>query len=360
MITHIDRLLCLLAVFLFAANSPMPAQSQFAGLTGTVTDISNGETLPGAHVLIPSLHRGVAADRYGRFFFSNISPGRYELRVSFLGYATFQDSVTLTAGKNSYVRIALKPHPLALTEITVSAERDRLTKEVNLGREFIDAQKLRMTSVVIEPDLFRTLALLPGVAQANDFNSRFYVRGGSSNENHVLVEGMTIHNPYHALGFFSTFDVDAIKAVEVHRGIFPVRYTERLSSVTNVILRDGNAQQFCGLGMVSLASSKFLLEGPLRKYQPESGRKWTFMLNGRQTYLDKFTGYPLAFYDLSGKSVYDSGRKTRVTMHGFYGYDQLSGEAEPFPFPKLDYADIRWNNHALGLQWQQFLGKGSI
>jgi hypothetical protein len=200
------------------------------------------------------------------------------------------------------------------------------------------------------------------VAQANDFNSRFYVRGGQSNENHVLVEGMTIHNPYHGLGFFSTFDVDAIKAVETYRSIFPVRYNERLSSVTNVILRDGNAQSFSGLGTISLATSKLLFEGPLLKYRPESGRKWTYMLSGRRTYADAILDYPLHFYDFSMKSVYDSGGKTRLTLHGFYGFDRFRGKDSPFPFPYYgeDFSDVQWNNHAVGVRWQQFLSSGSI
>jgi hypothetical protein len=336
------------------------SQNASATLSGRVMDAANGETLPGANVMLLPIQRGAATDRNGRFFISNLSPGKYQLHVSFMGYDTYRDSLMLDPKHSPHLHIALKPHPLTLPEVTVSASRDRLTREVNLSQDFISSQELRMTSSVAEPDLFRTLALFPGVVQANDFNSRFYVRGGQSNENHVLVEGMTIHNPYHALGFFSSFDVDAIKAVEVYRSNFPVRYSERLSSVTNVILRDGNAQRFSGLGMVSLATSKFLLEGPLLKYQPESGRKSTFMVNGRRTYVDAILEYPLYFYDFSMKSVYDSGHKTRLTLHGFYGFDQLKGANDPFPFPSTDYADIRWNNYAFGIHWQQFFSIGSV
>ncbi|MDZ7262562.1 MAG: TonB-dependent receptor, partial [candidate division KSB1 bacterium] len=246
----------------------------------------------------------------------------------------------------------LKPQPVAAPEVTVTAERDRLTRQVNLSQEVLSGQEIRMMSTVAEPDLFRSLALLPGVIQANDFNTRFYVRGGRGNENHILVDGVTIHNPYHALGFFSTFDVDAIKAVEIYRGIFPARYSERLSSVTNVILRDGNAQRLSGLGMISLVTSKFLLEGPLIRYQAEKGRKWTWMVSGRRTYIDHFTKFPYYFYDLSAKSVYDSGRKTRLVLHGFYGRDHVhSGSSNEFPDITRD---IDWRNRALGLQWHQF------
>ena len=188
---------------------------------------------------------------------------------------------------------------------------------------------------------------------ANDYNSRFYVRGGQGNENQVLVDGVTIHNPFHALGLFSAFNVDAIKAVEFYRGIFPARYSERLSSVTNVILRDGNAQRFSGSGMISLATSKLLLEGPLLKYNHSTGRKWTFMLNGRSTYLNAVIDSPLSFYDLSTKTVYDSGQKNKLTLHGFYSLDRIKDISDTYP-------NIHWNNRAVGLDWQYFSSPASF
>ncbi len=353
-------LFLLLAAFFFLLNSALWSQSRLAHLNGVVLDASNGETLPGAHVALSPGTQGASTDRYGRFSINRITAGRFEVRVSFIGFETYRDSIALGKDETRHLKIALRPTLLKFSEVTVSAERDRLTKEVNLSREFLDARQLRTTSALAEPDLFRSLALLPGVAQANDFNSRFHVRGGQGNENHVLVEGMTIHNPYHGLGFFSTFDVDAIKSVEVHRSLFPPRYNERLSSVTNVILRDGNAQRFTGLGTISLVTSKLLLEGPVLKYQPTSGRKWTFMLSGRRTYADAVINYPLYFYDFYLKSVYDSGRRTRITLHGFHSLDRLSGANDPFPLPSVEFSDIRWNNRALGVQWQQFLSTGSL
>ncbi len=336
------------------------SQNQTATFSGKIIDAANGESLPGAAVSLRPGSRGALADQHGRFLIDRLPPGKYQVQVSMLGFARERDSLVIASGQTLYRHFALRQQALAFAEVTVTAERGHLTKEVNLSRELLDAQQLRTTSAIAEPDLFRSLALLPGVAPTNDFNSRFHVRGGQSNENHVLVEGVTIHNPYHALGFFSTFDVDAIKSVEVHRSIFPARYGERLSSVTNVILRDGNAQRFSGMGTISLATSKFLFEGPLLRYQPQSGRKWTFMLSGRRNYVDLILDYPLYFYDLSAKSVYDSGRKTRVTLHGFYGYDRLVDAEDPFPFPSVDFSDIRWNNRALGLHWQQFLSKQSM
>lgn len=351
---------CFIVMMVFVGM--VRSQTATATLSGKVVDAANGETLPGASIQLQPGGRGTAADHYGRFVLSSVKTGTYLIQISMVGFETKRDSITLAPGQARHMQFALRQQALKFPEITITAERDRRTKEVNLSRESMSSSELRMTTAVAEPDLFRSLVLLPGVSQANDFNSRFYVRGGQSNENHVLVEGMTIHNPYHGLGFFSTFDVDAIKAVEVYRSIFPVRYNERLSSVTNVILRDGNAQRFSGLGMISLATSKLLLEGPLLKYRPDSGRKWTYMLNGRRTYADAFLNYPLFFYDFSLKSVYDSGRKTRVTFHGFYGLDRFQNRDAPFPFPYFGevFSDVRWNNLAVGVQWQHFFSNGSV
>lgn len=316
-------------------------------LAGVVVDASTGETLASANVLLMPARYGTATDMNGRFSFTSLPPGIFDLQVSYLGFETYQDSIRLDSATLKHLRIAMQPKALTIPEVTITAEREQLTKEVNLSQDYLSNQQVRMSSAVAEPDLLRSLAVLPGVIQANDYNSRFYVRGGQGNENQVLVDGVTIHNPFHALGLFSAFNVDAIKAVEFYRGIFPARYSERLSSVTNVILRDGNAQRFSGSGMISLATSKLLLEGPLLKYNPSTGRKWTFMINGRSTYLNAIIDTPASFYDLSAKSVYDSGQKTKIILHGFYSSDYINDISDAYP-------NIHWNNRAVGVDWQHF------
>lgn len=342
-------ILLMISMMLFGNYENTHCQPEWTALSGTVVDAETGEVLPGANVILKPGLRGTATDLQGRFRLSRLLSGKYELQVSFIGYETYRDSVVLTIESSSYLHIALKVQPVVMREVMVSAGRDRLTHQVNLSQDVLDIKELRMTSSVAEPDLFRSMALLPGVISTNDYNTRFYVRGGRGNENHVLVDGVTLHNPYHAFGFFSIFDVDAIKTVEIYRGIFPARYSERLSSVTNVTLKDGNAQRFSAMGMLSLATSKLLLEAPILKYRPDTGRKWTLMLNGRRTYIDRFFEVPFYFYDLSAKSVYDSGHRTRIIWHGFVGVDRIK------PDPKEGFSRIDWKNRATGMQWYQFL-----
>ncbi|MBN2009351.1 TonB-dependent receptor [candidate division KSB1 bacterium] len=325
-----------------------------SSLSGIVLDAATGELLPGANIMLRPGERGTSSDMQGRFHLNRLSPGSYEIFVSYIGYAVKTDTVRLTPGVNPNLHIRLLQQPIDLQEIMASADRDRLFQDVNLSRDVLTNQHIRITTSLVEPDLIRSLAHLPGVVMANDYNSRFYVRGGRGNENQVLVDGVTLHNPYHAFGFFSIFNSDAIKNVEVYRGIFPAKYSERLSSVTNVILRDGNARQFCGQGMVSLVTSKLLLEGPIMKLPETSGRKWTFMVSGRRTYLDKIVKeVPFYFYDVSAKSVYDSGEKNRLILHGFLGVDRIK------PNLKEHYAGQVWMNRAAGFQWYRFVSPGS-
>jgi hypothetical protein len=350
---HFDAVAKLWAVVVILSSQAVWPQSRLATIAGIVVDAATGETLPFANVLLLPDQRGTTTDAYGRFLLSNLPARVFYLRVSYLGFEMFQDSVRVDSGQTQQLRIALQPKALAIPEVVVTAERDRLTREVNLSQEYLDNQQIRTTSSVAEPDLLRSLAILPGVIQTNDYNSRFYVRGGQGNENQVMVDGVTIHNPFHALGLFSTFNVEAIKAVEFYRGIFPARYSERLSSVTNVIMRDGNARRFSGLGMLSLVTSKFLFEGPILKYQPQTGRKWTYMINGRRTYFDAIADFPLSFYDVSAKSVYDSGNKTKLLLHGFSSHDRINEVSDTYP-------NIHWNNRVAGFDWQQFLSPRSF
>ncbi|MBN2088735.1 TonB-dependent receptor, partial [candidate division KSB1 bacterium] len=327
-------------------------------ISGVVVVAQNGETLPAANVMLTPGARGVATNLMGRFQIMKVPPGKYALDVFFIGFQTWRDSVTVYPGQEIHLQIPLEEQILDFPQITINAQRDLQLSEVNLSHNLLDTRDIRGMTSLSEPDLFRALATMPGVVAANDYNTRFSVRGGRGNENHVLIDGVTLHNPYHAFGFVSIFDVDAIKVVENYRGVFPAQYSQRLSSVTNVVLRDGNAQRFSGMAMLSPITSKFLLEGPLLKYNAQSGRKWTFMLGGRRTYLDLLKSFvdilPFHFWDLSTKTVFDSGKRTRLIMHGFLSQDHIE------PTTSTGQTEIHWKNRAVGAQWFHFFNSENV
>ncbi len=345
---HFYHILLLSIIWKGLFPDHLAAQKNPVGISGIVAAANSGEPLPGANISLLPGRRGTATDEHGRFQLISLQPGHYQIRISFIGYQTFIDSLILTPEKRPYLRIRLIEKAIAGREVVVTADRDDSADRGLLNPQLITTTKIRQMSTVGEPDVMRALALQPGIASVNDYNTRFFVRGGRGNENQLLIEDVTVHNPYHALGFFSTFEVDAIKMVENYRGVAPSRYCERLSSVTNVLLRDGHAREIHGSGMVSLVSSKFLLEGPLLRYRPQSGQKWTWMLSGRRTYFDLIINFPFYFYDLSFKSVYDSGKHTRLIFHGYYGVDRVDTHL------KSDMPKLHWKNRIAGIRWFQF------
>ena len=223
--------------------------------------------------------------------------------------------------------------------------------------------------------LFRTVQLLPGVQTLNDFSSALYVRGSTPDQNLIMLDGITVYNPYHLGGIFSTFNTDAIKEADFHAGGFPARYGGRMGAILNVINREGNTEEIEGHANISLISSKVLLEGPLPKYK---GLKGSWMIAGRRTYFDQFFNalvalfdgpsdfkFPYYFYDYQMKVNVDLSQDHRLTYSRFYGDDILD-----FSFPSQTYEiyDIisdyyeeskesfsinwPWGNHTNSLTWR--------
>ena len=207
--------LMLLIIFLTSVYQCAYTQDNVCTLSGIISDAITGELLAGANIILSPGEHGTSSDLQGRFNLKRLLPGTYEISISYIGYSIKSDTVLLKSGQSLYLQIRLQPHPISMQEITVSARRSPLFQKVNLSQDALSSQEIRMTTSLVEPDLIRSLAHLPGVVLSNDFNPRFYVRGGRGNENHVLVDGVTLYNPYHAFGFFNIFDTDAIKSVEI-------------------------------------------------------------------------------------------------------------------------------------------------
>jgi len=223
----------------------------------------------------------------------------------------------------------------------VSAERERFKQEIDVGLRHMEFRDLKFVPGFLEQDLFTSIQVMPGVTSVSDLNNALYIRGGNSDENLILLDGMTVYNPYHAGGLFSTFNVDAIKSADLLVGGFPAEYGERLSSVLDIETKAGNSKKFCGKGDLSLLSAKILLEGPI----PNG----SWLVSARRTYIDKIIDllssekWPAYFYDLHSKVNFDLSSNLRITLSGFFGKDLI------YPEP-LDVTNFRWSNHALGLK----------
>ena len=328
----------------------LPAIAQGQGrytISGTVRDRKTGEVLIGASVSLREVARsGVLSNAYGWFAIS-APAGSYHLLISFTGYPT--DTVAVDLRRNILQPVEMDAATGELTGVIVSAQR----KNENIARPLMGVQKLTTAEIrnipVLfgEKDVLKTIQLLPGIQSAADGNSGFYVRGGGADQNLILLDEATVYNPSHLLGFFSTFNSDAIKDVTVYKGAMPAEYGGRLSSAVDIRMNDGNDKDYHFGGGIGLISSRLNAEGPIVKDQG------SFSVSGRRTYADVFLKLSgdsstrqnsLYFYDLNIKGNYRLGSRDRVYLSGYFGRDNLAF-GQTFG---IDYGNAtgtaRWNH----------------
>jgi TonB dependent receptor/CarboxypepD_reg-like domain/TonB-dependent Receptor Plug Domain len=316
-------------------------------VSGTIRDQSSGETLIGASVAILNHPRStVQSNSYG-FYSLNAPAGKYTIIVSFAGYRN--DTLQVSLDKDVVMAVSLSPADAEMQEVVVSANRNN----ANVTKPLMGVQKLSVSEIkdvpVIfgEKDILKTIQLLPGVQSGGDGSSGFYVRGGSVDQNLILLDEATVYNPTHLLGFFSTFNSDAIKDVTLYKGAIPAEYGGRLASVLDVRMDDGNVKEYGVSGGLGLISSRLNIEGPIEK---DDG---SFIVSARRTYADLFLKLSkdtntnrssLYFYDINAKANYKLGDKDHIYLSGYFGKDNL-GLGSTFG---LDYGNstgtFRWNH----------------
>ncbi|HEY4107864.1 TonB-dependent receptor [Puia sp.] len=313
----------LIAAFLF----PLLSIAQIRHtISGTVRDSSSGETLIGASiVLLEKTHSAQLSNSYG--FYSLSAPeGRYRLIVSFAGFRN--DTLAVNLDHDLSLSIQLAPGSPQLQEVVVTGNRNtsNVTKPL-MGVQKLSVNEIKDIPVIFgEKDILKTIQLLPGVQSAGDGSSGFYVRGGSVDQNLILLDEATVYNPSHLLGFFSTFNSDAIKDVTLYKGAIPAEFGGRLSSVLDVRINDGSDKGYHASGGIGLISSRLEADGPIEK---DNG---SFVVSARRTYADLFlklsrdsntNSSSLYFYDINAKANYKLGAKDHLFLSGYFGKDNL-------------------------------------
>jgi hypothetical protein len=298
-------------------------------ISGTVRDSLTGETLIGATVKIRSedgLANGASTNAYG-FYSLPVKAGAYSLSVSFTGYQSLVKEVT--PDSSLVLNISLVPASALLGEIVLSAglRKDENVRSPQMSVDKLDMKSLDNVPVLLgEKDVLKTIQLLPGVKSGGEGITGFFVRGGAADQNLILLDEATVYNSAHLLGFFSTFNADAIKDVSLYKGGMPAQYGGRLSSVLDVKMQDGNNKNFGVEGGLGLIASRLKLEGPLVK------NKGSFMVSARRTYADVFlkaspdssvNGSTLNFYDLNAKLNYRFDNKNAMYLSGYFGKDNI-------------------------------------
>jgi len=249
-------------------------------INGFVRDKSNGESLPSVNVIIKGLKIGAVTNTEGYFVLPDLPEGVFNVQVSLLGYKTEVFQVN-TKDEQSITRmIQMEIESLQEKEVIVTGDRMQEQKTIQTGFLTFRGPELNSIPSFGEADVFRTLKLLPGVKGISEISSGLFVRGGSADQNLILLDGTVVYNPSHLFGLFSTFNNDAIKDVQLMKGGYPAEYGGRLSSVLNVTNIDGDRVNMHGKGSVSLISARLTGEGPI------GNGSW--FLSGRRTYLDQF------------------------------------------------------------------------
>lgn len=312
-------------------------------LSGFITDASNGETLPGATIMVKEIRSGTTANNYG-FYSISLEPGTYTFVFSFIGYADQIYDIDLFTDKN--MNIELSQSATDLDEVVVSDK----AKNANVTSTQMSVNKISSKTIEAIPalmgevDLIKVLQLLPGVKFVAEGSTGLSIRGGSPDQNLILLDEAPVYNAGHLMGFFSVFNNDAVKSVELFKGDLPPKYGGRLSSLIDVRMKDGNIKKFHGNGGIGLISSRLMLEGPIAK------DKASFMVAGRRSYADLFLRLSsnedirdniLYFYDLNAKMNYNIDDRNHVFMSGYFGKDVF----------KNGNFGMKWGNSTGTIRW---------
>lgn len=339
------KFIFLLFIGVLGISHQIKAQ-EITTVNGTVKDKLTGESVIGAVIKIDQLANVVVTSNEYGFYAISLPKGKYDLRISFVGYEEKRIPILLNAALITNIFLESKNQ---LTEVVVSSKRkdDNLTK-AQIGTETLNMQSISKVPVIFgEKDVLKTIQLLPGVKSAGEGNSGFYVRGGAADQNLILLDEAPVYNASHLLGFFSTFNSDAIKDATLIKGNGPAQYGGRLSSVLDVKMKEGNNKNYTVNGGLGLISSRLSIEGPIQE------DKSSFILSGRRTYADvflkaseKFKDNILYFYDLNAKANYKIDDKNRIYFSGYFGKDEL-GLGSSF--------SINWGNKTGTIRWNRIV-----
>ncbi len=318
-------------------------------ISGYVKDVTTGEFLIGANVYLKELMKGASTNTYG-FYSITVPQGEYNFVASFVGYKDYVEKIKLD--KNLKINVSLEPNVVTTKEVVISGEReDKNTQSTEVGRVDIPIDKIKKLPAMFgEVDILKSIQLTPGVQSAGEGNSGFYVRGGGPDQNLILLDEAVVYNASHLLGFFSVFNADALKNVELIKAGMPANYGGRLASVLDISMKEGNNRKFEIDGGIGLISSRLTVQGPIKK------DKCSFIVSGRRTYLDllmkpflnktspfKKGGY--YFYDLNAKINYYFSDKDRLFLSGYFGRDV-------FKLNNPDFSNsIDWGNTTATIRW---------
>jgi len=333
------------------------AQEQKFTISGYVKEEATGEFLIGASVTVREPFKGAATNAYG-FYSLTVAKGEYDLSVSYLGMKEIRQRIVLD--KDLRLNFSLPTQMVEVEGVEVTGEReDKNIVDGQMSATRLDIEQVKeLPAFMGEIDVLKTIQLLPGVKGAGDGNSGFYVRGGGPDQNLILLDEATVYNAAHLFGFFSVFNGDAVKSLNLIKGGMPAQYGGRLSSVLDISMKEGNSKEYVAEGGLGLISSRFTVQGPIKKDTA------SFILSGRRTYIDvlmepfindtsPFKGSGYYFYDVNTKLNYRISDKDRLFLSGYFGRDVFSYANKDDDFS----VRIPWGNATTSLRWNHLFNQ---
>ena len=332
------------------------AEAQTGTLRGHVYDETTGEAISFGNIFLQGTEYRALTDLDGFFNFSDIEAGTHTLMISFIGYDTLYSAVTVTPGQLKYVKLYLKTASIQLQTINVSASLEQRRNEVNFSRITVTPKQIKaLPAAGGEADIAQYIQVLPGVISTGDQGGQIYIRGGSPVQTKVLLDGMTIYNPIHSIGFFSVFETEAIKSAEVLTGGFGAEYGGRISAIVDLKTREGDKTRWGGLVSASPFQVKGLIEGPVIPFKNDDQGSASFLLTGKHSYLDETSpwlyvyatedslGLPYSYTDIYGKLSFLSSNGSKIDFFGFSFNDNVN---------LLNVAELDWNSVGGGLNFK--------
>lgn len=313
-------------------------------ISGTITDKTTGEALVGATIYISETKKGTTADADGHYSIATPPKGTITITFAFIGYESQTKQIALPTDKN--IDVALMLSSKAIDEIVVTSEdKSARLAAPEMGVQKLQSQTIKSVPVLLgETDVIKVMQLMPGVQAASEGSTGYSVRGGNPDQNLVLLDGSTIYNAGHFMGFFSVFNNDALSDVKIYKGDMPANYGGRLSSMLEVNMKDGDKQNYHVNGGIGLISSRITIDGPIIK------NKTSFMLSGRRTYFDLFLPFAtdetakeskIYFYDFNARLSHKINDNNHLFASGYIGRDK-------FEYP---IADMGFGNKVVALRW---------
>ncbi len=315
-------------------------------ISGYVREKATGEDLIGTNVYIKELSKGTITNQYG-YYSLTLGNGEYTFVVSFIGYSDYTKKIVLN--KDIKLNVSLKQTSIITDEVIISSERsDKNIQSTEMGTIKLPVEKIKVIPAFMgEIDILKTIQLLPGVQSAGEGSTGFYVRGGGPDQNLILLDEAVVYNASHLFGFFSVFNADAVKDINLIKSGMPANYGGRLSSVVDISMKEGNNKKFNVDGGIGIISSRLTIQGPIKK------DTCSFIISGRRTYIDVImkpfveNNLPYFFYDLNAKINYRLSDKDRVFLSGYFGRDVFSMEMQESNMSN----SISWGNATTSLRW---------